>query len=145
MYQFRLQRVLEYRRRCEEDRQQALRQAQLLHNNELARLEELRLAAQAQAEALHDTPGTGFSSDEWRAWQRHYARLAQEVEGQQEVVTRTTERVVAQRQQLLVARQETKVIEKLDEQARQRYRAELAQRDNQLLDELALTRSRHVR
>ena len=145
MYRFRLQRVLEYRRRCEEEQQQALRQAQLLHQNEATRLEALQLAAQTQEETLLATHGTGLSSAEWSAWQRHYALLAQDIATQQEVVSQMTRQVLEHRQQVLVARQETRIIEKLDEQAQQRYLAAQAQRDSQLLDELALTRSRHVR
>lgn len=145
MYRFRLQRVLEYRQRCEEDRQQALRQAQLLHEKEAVYLAELRMAAQAQEEALAATHGRGFSSAEWLAGQRYYSMLAQSVEAQEEVVKQVAQQVLAHRQQLLVARQETKVIEKLNEKAKQRYLADLVQRENQLLDELALTRSRHGR
>ena len=143
MYRFRLQRVLEYRRRCEEDRQQALRQAQLLQTEEEARLEALRQEARAQEEALAATPGTGLPSADWSLWQRHYRSLVQSAEAQQDIVTQMAQRVAEYRQQLLVARQETKVIEKLNDKAKQRYLAEMAKRDNELLDELALTRSRH--
>ena len=51
--------------------------------------------------------------------------------------------VVEQRQQLLVARQETKVIEKLRDRVQRRALLELARREQQLIDELALTRARH--
>lgn len=145
MYRFRLQRVLEYRRRREDDRQQALRQAQLLQSQEETRLEALRQEARAQEEALAATAGTGLPSADWILGQQHYRSLIQGAEAQQDIVAQMAQRVAEHRQQLLVARQETKVIEKLNEKAKQRYLAEMAKRDNELLDELALTRSRHER
>ena len=82
---------------------------------------------------------------ELQSRQRYHRVLAQQLAAQQEVVAQAAQAVAAQRQQLLVARQETKAIEKLHDKAKQRYLLELSSREQQLLDELALTRSRHER
>jgi flagellar export protein FliJ len=58
-------------------------------------------------------------------------------------VTQAAQVVVEQRQQLLVARQETKVIEKLRDKVQRRALLDLTRREQQLFDELALMRSRH--
>ena len=143
MYRFRLQRVLDYRRRREEESEHALRQAQLLHQEEEARLAALQTEAQAQEEQLEESRGAALAPAELQSWQRYHQILSQQIAAQQSVVTQAAHVVTEQRQQLLVARQETRVIEKLHDKAKQRYLLELASREQQLLDELALTRSRH--
>ena len=145
MERFRLQRVLDYRRRREEACEHALRQVQFLHQQEEARLAALQAEAQAQAEHLEDSRGAALSPTELQLWQRYHEVLAQRIATQQEVVAQAAQVVAEHRQQLLVARQETKIIEKLRDKARQRAVLELTRREQRLLDELALTRSRHER
>jgi flagellar export protein FliJ len=69
--------------------------------------------------------------------------LSQHIAAQQDVVAQAAQGVEEQRQQLLVARQETKVIEKLRDKAQRRALLEHTRREQQWLDELALMRSRH--
>ncbi len=145
MERFRLQRVLDYRRQCEENCEHTLRQVQLLLQQEEARLEALQTEARAQAEHLENVRGAALSPAELQSWQRYHQVLAQWIAVQQDVVAQAAQVVIEQRQQLLVARQETKAIEKLHDKAKQRYLRELTSREQQLLDELALTRSRHER
>ena len=145
MGQFRLQRVLDYRRQHEEECEHTLRQVQLLHEQEAARLEALQTEAQAQEEHLEQAQGLALSPAELQSWQRHHQVLAQRIAAQQDAVAQAAQVVVEQRQQLLVARQETKVIEKLRDKAQRRALLEHTRREQQLLDELALTRSRHER
>ena len=145
MERFRLQRVLDYRRQREEACEHALRQVQILHQQEEARLAALQAEAQAQAEHLEASRSAALSSTELQLWQRYHQVLAQEIAAQQEVVAQAAHVVAEHRQRLLVARQETKVIEKLRDKARQRTLLELTRREQRLLDELALTRSRHER
>jgi flagellar export protein FliJ len=141
--QFRLQRVLDYRRQHEEECEHTLRQVQLLHQQEAARLEALQTEAQAQEEHLEKARGLALSPTELQSWQRYHQVLTQRIAAQQDVVTQASQVVAAQRQQLLVARQETKVIEKLRDRVQQRALLELTRREQQLFDELALMRSRH--
>lgn len=145
MYRFRLQRVLDYRRQREDNCEHTLRQVQLLHQQEEKRLEALQTEAQAQEEHLENVQGATLTPAELQSWQRYHQMLAQWIAVQQGVVAQAAQAVAEQRQQLLVARQETKAIEKLRDKAQQRYLLELSGREQQLLDELALTRSRHER
>ena len=108
-----------------------------------ARLEALQTEAQAQEEHLEKARGLALSPAELQGWQRYHQVLTQRIAAQQEIVTQAAQVVTKQRQQLLVARQETKVIEKLRDKVQQRALLELARREQQLLDELALMRSRH--
>ena len=71
MWQFRLQRVLDYRRRHEEEREHSLRQVQLLHQQEAARLDALQTEAQAQEEHLEKAQGTILTPAELQSWQRY--------------------------------------------------------------------------
>jgi flagellar export protein FliJ len=144
MWQFRLQRVLDYRRRHEEEREHSLRQVQLLHQQEAARLDALQTEAQAQEEHLEKAQGTTLTPAELQSWQRYHQVLSQRLAAQQDVVVQADQVVEEQRQQLLVARQETKVIEKLRDRVQRRALLESMRREQQLFDELALMRSRHV-
>jgi flagellar export protein FliJ len=78
-----------------------------------------------------------------QSWQRYHQVLSQRIAAQQDVVVQAAQVVEEQRQQLLVARQETKVIEKLCDRVQRRARLDLMRREQQLFDELALMRSRH--
>jgi flagellar export protein FliJ len=140
---FRLQRVLDYRHRQEEECEHTLRQVQLLHQHEVARLEALQTEAQAQAEHLEKARGATLSPAELQSWQRYHQVLSRRIAAQQGVVAQAAEVVEEQRQRLLVARQETKVIEKLRDKLQRRSLLEFTRREQQWLDELALTRSRH--
>jgi flagellar export protein FliJ len=137
--------VLDYRRQREENCEHTLRQVQHLHQQEETRLEALQTEARAQEEHLENVQGAALAPAELQSWQRYHQVLAQQIAVQQDVVAQAAQVVSEQRQQLLVARQETKAIEKLRDKAKQRYLLELTSREQQLLDELALTRSRHER
>jgi len=142
---FRLHRVLDYRRQREENCAHTLCQVQLLLQQEETRLAALQTEARAQEEHLENVRGAALTPAELQSWQRYHQVLAQRIVAQQDVVAQAAQVVIEQRQQLLVARQETKAIEKLRDKAKQRYLRELTSREQQLLDELALTRSRHER
>ena len=143
MAAFRLQRVLGYRRQHEEECEHALRQVQLLHQQEAMRLDALQTEAQAQEEHLEKAQGTTLTPTQLQSWQRYHQMLSQRIAAQQDVVAQAAQVVEKQRQQLLVARQETKVIEKLHDKVQRRALLEHTRREQQLLDELALMRSRH--
>lgn len=143
MAAFRLQRVLSYRRQHEEECEHTLLQVQLLHQQEAAQLEALQTEAQAQEEHLEKARGLALSPAELQSWQRYHQVLTQRITAQQNVVAQAAQVVVEQRQQLLLARQETKIIEKLRDKVQRRALIELARREQQLFDELALMRSRH--
>ena len=140
---FRLQRVLSYRRQHEEKCEHTLRQVQLLHQQEVVRLEALRTEAQAQEEHLEKARGLALSPTELQSWQRYHQGLTQRIAAQQGVVAQAARVVAEQYQQLLVARQATKVIEKLRDRVQRRALLELTRREQQWFDELALMRSRH--
>ena len=143
MATFRLQRVLGYRRQHEEECEHALRQVQLLHQQEAVQLDALQTEAQAQEEHLEKAQGTTLTSAQLQSWQRYHQMLSQRIAAQQDVVAQAVQVVEKQRQQLLITRQETKVIEKLYDKAQRRALLEHTRREQQLLDELALMRSRH--
>ena len=143
MAPFRLQRVLGYRRQQEEECEHTLRQVQLLHQQEAARLNALQTEAQSQEEHLEKAQGTTLTPAQLQSWQLYHQMLSQRIAAQQDVVAQATQVVAEQRQQLLVARQATKVIEKLRDKAQRRALLEHTRREQQLFDELALMRSRH--
>ena len=92
---------------------------------------------------LEKARGLALSPAELQIWQRYHQVLTQRIAAQQDVVAQATQVVAEQRQQLLVARQETKIIEKLRDRVQRRALLEGMRREQQLFDELALMRSRH--
>jgi flagellar biosynthesis chaperone FliJ len=66
--QFRLQRVLSYRRQHEEECEHALRQVQLLHQQAVARLAVLQTEAQTQEERLERARGRALSPAALQNW-----------------------------------------------------------------------------
>ena len=94
MATFRLQRVLSYRRQHEEKCEHTLRQVQLLHQQEAARLEALQTEAQAQEERLEKAQGLALSPAELQSWQRYHQVLTQCIAAQQDVVAQAAQVVV---------------------------------------------------
>jgi flagellar export protein FliJ len=128
-----LQRVLSYRRQHEEACVHTLRQVQLLHQQEAARLEALQTEAQAQEEHLEQARGLVLSPADLQSWQRYHQVLTQCIAAQQAVVAQAARAVTEQRQQLL----------NLRDWVQRRALLERARREQQWFDELALMRSRH--
>ena len=102
-----------------------------------------RLRLRLRKSTLEKAQGLALSPAQLQSWQRYHQVLTQRIAAQQDVVAQAAQVVVEQRQQLLVARQETKVIEKLRDRVQRRALLELTRREQQLFDELALMRSRH--
>ena len=125
----------------EEEREHSLRQVQLLHQQEASGSMRSRLRLRLRKSTLRRSQGTTLTPAELQSWQRYHQVLSQRIAAQQDVVAQAAQVVEEQRQQLLVARQETKVIEKLRDKAQQRALLEHTRREQQLLDELALMRS----
>jgi flagellar export protein FliJ len=141
MYRFRLQRVLDYRRRQAESlaRDLSLSQQQVRHAAAL--LEALRVERQAHQERFEATQGKALRSEELKMWQLMYDDIGQRIVRQEADLERLQERLTTQQQAVIQARQEEKTLEKVREKQERRYALEVTRHAQRLLDEGASMRS----
>jgi flagellar export protein FliJ len=144
MYRFRLRRVLEYRQRHEEQVEQEFRAVQRLLQDEETSLQCLQQEYQQSLQTLRTTQDVGILGAELTLYYRYQQILRQKVEVQQAVVAKHTALVTAKQQELLQARQETKILEKLQEKEEKRYLQDLAKQEQHFFDELASKGGHHA-
>jgi flagellar export protein FliJ len=143
MFRFRLARLLDYRRRCEEYIERDLRQKQHTLQEEQTHLAALQEDRHNLEEQFSNTQGSDLFGAEVQRWRVYYQALEQRMTVQETVVIDATNAMEATRQELLTARQEKKVLEKLEDNAYQRYSQERRHHEQRLLDEIAIIRSRY--
>lgn len=141
MFRFRLQRILDYRRQRVEHLEHETLQRQHALQQEEGRLAALYAESQRQQGLLAAL--ARLRGDELQQWQRYY-RLLEHRLGQQHLVVQGAQHALrAKQQELIVARQEQQMLETMADKAHQRYRQMLARHEQQLLDDLAITRARY--
>lgn len=145
MFRFRLERVLRYRRMREEHLEQECRHLHAALQREAEQLETLQAACRGHQEQLYASQGAAFLGEDLQLWHRYYHSLAQQALTQRSLVLKATAALAAKRQELLGARQEKRMLEKLGETARERYLLEHARHDQRGVDETALARVRYER
>jgi flagellar export protein FliJ len=143
MFRFRLERVLAYRRLQVERLEQELLQSVNRLRQEEATLEGLRTSCRQQQEALAASEGQRLSGETLQMWHRHYGALETQVQMQQAVVVEAAQALTVKQQEVIAARQKKKMLENLADTARQRYTMQMAQHEQQRLDEIAITRLHH--
>jgi len=145
MFRFRLERVLHYRRRREEQLEQECHRLQATLQREEEYLETLQAACREQQEQLDASQGAALLGEDLQRWHHYYQTLDQQVMTQKALLLKAMEALAAKRQELLGAWQEKMMLEKLGEKAREYYLREHSRRDQKLVDEIALTRLRYER
>jgi flagellar protein FliJ len=139
-FRFRLQSVLEYKRKVEDDRKLEL--AGLL--TEVAE-QEVRLAAlDAERERVRAQVLTGMAGevdvDSVARGFRHAEWLDERRLRQAELIADLRQRIVAKRQEVVEAMQERQALEKLRDRDRASYEAEQLHAEQTLMDELSTSR-----
>jgi flagellar FliJ protein len=143
MFRFRLVRLLDYRRLREERLEQDLHRRQQQLQQEETRLTALQNDCRLLEEQLAASRGAALFGEEVQRWRRYYQLLKQRVATQMAAVAGAANAVATTRQELLTARQEKKILEKLREKAYQQYVYEHTRREQQHFDELTIMRSRY--
>jgi flagellar export protein FliJ len=138
---FRLQRVLEFRRWCVTRLEHDLQTLASRLRQEESRLAELQHERQGQQEYVLTLPA--LRGDDLQMWRRYDRQLEEHISQQQGVVQEAAQALRVKQQELVSARQEEKMLADLEEKARQRHRLTLARHEQQLLDEIAITRARY--
>jgi flagellar export protein FliJ len=141
MARFRLARVLAYRRLQVHTLEQELHQRlQKLQQEETA-LASLQTLCRQQQEALVASEGHWLAGEALQMWHRHYRTLEAQVQRQHEAVLEATRALAVTQQEVIAARQKKSMLEKMADTVQQRHIMQVARDEQQLLDEIANTRS----
>ena len=141
MFRFRLQRVLDYRRRRAESLARDLHLMQQQLHHEEAQLERLRVERQAHQERFEATQGSALRSEELKMLQLMHDDIGQRIVRQETDLERLQETLTSQQQAVIQARQEEKKMEKIREKQERRYALEVDRHEQRRLDEGASMRS----
>jgi len=140
---FRFQRVLEMKRHVEKTKKDEL--AALMAQ----RLQDERKLFAVQGELLdrqRELAGRAEARETLRdlaAWARYLRKLADDIRRIEEQLARWDQQIEAKREELVEAKRDVKVLEKLEETDRRAYDKALASWEQKLIDEVAT--GRHVR
>lgn len=143
-FQFRLQTVLEYKQKREEEEQRELGRLLEILGREQSRLEGLKHLQQARQEELAEKSAAGrLDVGELQRYHEYEKRIEKEIAAQAIRVQQAEMDVEEQRQRLLEAAKEKKIYEKLKEKHHDVYIAETEAEERKLLDDLATSKFVH--
>jgi flagellar FliJ protein len=140
-FRFRLQPVLEHRRRLEELAQIELAQAQAVQQREEAALQSLHERARLAVDRLEQQRLAGpLDIEVLLLGMRYLDVLKGQADRQQQVVERLREQAEAKRQALIGSMQQRKVLEQLRERQRNAFLLEQRRQEARQVDELVVMR-----
>ena len=143
MYQFRLQRVLVYRRRQTERCARDMSEAQRLLRQDQAQLDVLRDEERVCRERIDELQDRALPGVELKLWLDAYRGLAQRIDRQEIATAQSAARVDQERQALLEAQRKEQTIDTLRAKGQRQHALDEATREQELLDERTITRLNH--
>jgi flagellar protein FliJ len=145
-FQFRLQKVLEYKEDIEKQKMNDLAAAKQALAEEMDRLEWIQTTHKANGEALKcRTAEKTIRPDEIQAHLRYQKKLEADLKAQTRRVEAAEEKTEKQRQILLDAAKERKTLETLKDKKLQSHLAEVERQDRNFFDEVATMRHHRER
>lgn len=140
-FKFRLQSVLEYKQRREDDEKRVLAQKLEMLAGEQAKLRSLEALRQQRQHELAEKSEKGLLNvEELKMYHEQQKKLAKEISAQNIKIQQAQAEVELQKQKLLAAVQERKTYEKIKEKHYQEYLAEVNLEEQKALDEIATTK-----
>lgn len=140
-FRFRLQTVLEYKQRREEEEQRELAKKKEILAKEEKRLRSLQRLQETRRQELAEKSAKGdLNVDELRMYHEHQKKMARDIAHQNVRVQQAQADMEFQRQKLLQASKEKKTYEKLKEKHHQAFVAEVEAEEAKLIDEIATTK-----
>lgn len=140
-FRFSLEKVLEVKRRVEEDRQALLGEAMARVDAEQERMR----ALQGSLEALRQDLAASLEQEILDIWhiencRKYELKLRNDILNQARAIARAQAAAEERRLELLEAVRDRKVLEKLEEKEREKFFKEGLAREQAILDEMALRR-----
>jgi len=137
---FKLEAVLNHRRHCEDTARKRYADAVREWRQQQTQLTEMQAARQECRLALRRKQSSGETATEILMYTRYLTRLDTEIQAQEKVVCACMQAKEKQRQSLMVALKNRKVIEKLKEHHVNRLASEERGREQKLLNDVAIAR-----
>ncbi len=135
---FRLQQVLNYRREVEKARKQELAVARSEFENATRRLKSEEEKAERLARELKEKETAGILALEFQLYAEFSRKQSSEIRTQREVVSTLNEEVEEKREILLSAAKDKKVLESFKDKTNAAHRLEVAAKERNFLDEIAI-------
>ena len=139
-FAFRLARLLRHRRRLEDARALAVRQAIDRHEHARTRQVSVELAAERAREALNAECGSGVTGAALRAHADGVHDLHGRARAAAILTAAEASRIAERRAELVEAARARRALERLEEIQRAAWRAEVARTDQRTTDDVATTR-----
>ena len=132
--------VLRYRKLLEDQRNAALAEADRVHRRALEQLETISEQRNKSVEELWEKEKKGVSINEVVTYTPYLKSLKQNEQSQMEITDKASQKVTLARQELIEARKQYKIIEKLKDNLSQEYEEELRTAEQKFLNEIAANR-----
>ncbi len=137
-FQFRLQKVLEYRQQREDQAKFAFAKAKADHDMQVVVVDNLRKALQKHEESLYS--GEKLTEGDIWLWRQYRKRLIQDMEQAEMRLMELTRLMNAKRRELVERSKERKLLERLRSQQEIAFRREASAREQREYDEMATIR-----
>ena len=135
---FRLQQVLNYRREVEKTRKQELAVARNEFENATRRLKSEEEKAERLARELKEKETAGILALEFQLYAEFSRKQSSDIKNQREMVSTLNEKVEERREVLLSAAKDKKVLESFKDRTIAARRLEVAAKERNFLDEIAI-------
>lgn len=141
IFKFKLESVLEYKKKIEEEEQRELARLKEILRQEQERLEHLKMTKAEEMKELVEKSSQGLLNvAEIQMYHSHLKRLDKEIASQEITVQRAAIDVEEQRQKLINASKEKKTYEKLKEKHKTAFELAIDEEERKFIDELATMR-----
>ena len=137
-YNFRLERVLDYRQGLEREVQQELAECERNLLEKKQRLEFLQMEHVRTQSALKNTEEKILNLDELLMLSSYLYYLERKIEDQEEIILKCEEEVLKIQEKVKAAMQQRKTLEKLKEKDFRIFQAEVNAEENKVIDEAGL-------
>lgn len=141
-FRFQLQALLDFRIRKEDELKRRLGELEKIMHAEQETLAELERSRQEAAARYEELESSDVDLERARLYRGFYRWLSSRIEDQQQVISELEDEMKIQRDRVVEAMRERKVVQSLRDSQFERFRLDELRREQALLDDLAT--SRHV-
>lgn len=141
-FRFQLQALLDFRIRKEDELKRRLGELENIMHAEQETLAELERSRQEAAARYEELESSDVDLERARLYRGFYRWLSSRIEDQQQVISELEDEMKIQRDRVVEAMRERKVVQSLRDSQFERFRLDELRREQALLDDLAT--SRHV-
>lgn len=139
-FRFRLQALLDYRQRREDDLRRRLGELERLMQREQNTLADLERGRREVAATYTSLEESAFDVEKAQLLRSYYSLLSEQIDRQQHVIAELGEALSAQRGKVVKAMRERKIVQNLRDRHLEQFNIEELRKEQALLDDLATSR-----